>query len=122
MSKEMKMICVACPMGCEMVAAVEDGKLADLKGHACKRGIGYAEAEITNPTRGFHSTLRVEGGEAPLVSIKSAAPVPKGLLMACAEATRSLIVKAPIAVGDVLLPDVCGTGVDLIATTRVLAG
>ena len=120
--REMAMICVACPMGCELIAAIDEaGNVTGLKGHACKRGWSYAEAEVQNPTRGFHSTLRVEGGDWPLVSVKSAAPVPKGLLLACAEATRGITVKAPIKVGDVLLRDVAGTGVDLVATTRISA-
>ena len=117
-----EMICVACPMGCELKVEVEGGAVASVTGHTCKRGVGYAETEITNPSRGFHSTLRVEGGAVPLVSVKSAAPVPKGLLMACAEATKHITAKAPIAIGDVLLRDLCGTGVDLIATNRVAAG
>ena len=115
------MICVACPMGCEMTATVEDGKVTGLTGHACKRGWAYAEAEVQNPTRGFHSTLKVEGGDVPLVSVKSAGPVPKAKLMACAEATRQITVTAPVAVGDILLPNVAGTGIDLVATTRVIA-
>jgi len=120
--REMTMICVACPMGCELIAQIDgNNNVTDLNGHACKRGIGYAEAEVKNPTRGFHSTLKVQGGDLPLVSVKSATPVPKGKLMACAEATRHIAVKAPVNVGDVLLPNVAGTGVDLIATTRVFA-
>ena len=119
--REMTMICVACPMGCELHATIDsDNQVTDLKGHACKRGIGYAVAEVQNPTRGFHSTLKVEGGDLPLVSVKTAAPVPKSKLMACAEATRTITVKAPIAVGDILLPNVADTGIDLIATTRIL--
>jgi len=115
-------ICVACPMGCELhVDLNEAGAIENVTGHTCKRGIGYAEAEITNPTRSFHSTVRVEGGAAPLVSVKSAGPVPKRLLIDCARATRGMRAVAPIAIGDVIVPDVCGTGVDLIATNRVKA-
>ena len=115
-----EMICVACPMGCELNVELDDaGTITNVTGHTCKRGITYAEAEVTNPTRSFHSTIRVEGGAAPLVSVKSKGPVPKRLLMACAEATRGITAKAPIAVGDILLPNVCDTGVDLVASTRV---
>ena len=115
-------ICVACPMGCELhVDLNEAGGIEAIAGNTCKRGIGYAEAEITNPTRSFHSTVRVEGGAAPLVSVKSAGPVPKRLLIDCARATRGMRAVAPIAIGDVIVPDVCGTGVDLIATNRVKA-
>ena len=115
-------ICVACPMGCELFVDLnEAGEIVNLTGHTCKRGIGYAEAEVHNPTRSFHSTVRVEGGTDPLVSVKSAGPVPKRLLMDCARATRGVLIKAPVAIGDVIVPDVCGTGVDLVATHRVMA-
>ena len=115
-------ICVACPMGCELHVDLNDaGGIENITGHTCKRGLDYAQAEITNPTRSFHSTVRVEGGISPLVSVKSAGPVPKPRLIDCARATRGVTVKAPVAIGDVVIPDVCGTGVDLIATTRVKA-
>ena len=117
-----EIICVACPMGCGMqVEHTEAGEVTKVTGNTCKRGIAYAEAEITNPTRSFHSTVRVEGGALPLVSVKSAGPVPKSKLMDCAKATIDAKAKAPIAVGDVIVADVCGTGVDLVATTRVLS-
>jgi len=113
-------ICVACPMGCELnVDLNEAGEIREITGNTCKRGIDYAQAEIANPTRSFHSTVRVEGGRAPLVSVKSAGPVPKRLLMDCARATIGVRAKAPVAIGDVIVPDVCGTGVDLVATNRV---
>jgi len=115
-------ICVACPMGCELRVDLDAaGGIENVTGNTCKRGLDYAQAEITNPTRSFHSTIRVEGGRAPLVSVKSAGPVPKGRLMDCAKATRGLQAKAPIAIGDVILPNVCGTGIDLVATSRVRA-
>jgi len=114
-----EMVCVACPMGCGLRVELDGGEIADISGHSCKRGIEYARAEITNPTRMFHSTLRVEGGAAALVSVKSAGPVPKPKLLDCARATKGVRVRAPVAIGDVLLPDVCGTGVDLVATHRV---
>jgi CxxC motif-containing protein len=115
-------ICVACPMGCGLRVELNGaGEIAGVSGHTCKRGEAYAQAEITNPTRMFHSTLRVEGGATPLVSVKSAAPVPKPRLMDCAKATRGIKIKAPVAIGDVLLPNVCGTGIDLVATGRVSA-
>ena len=115
-------ICVACPMGCELhVDLNAAGEIENVTGNTCKRGPGYAQAEITNPTRSFHSTVRVEGGRTPLVSVKSAGPVPKRLLMDCARATRGVNINAPVAIGDVIVPDVCGTGVDLVATNRVNA-
>ncbi|MCL2194956.1 MAG: DUF1667 domain-containing protein [Oscillospiraceae bacterium] len=118
---ELNIVCTACPMGCSITATVDEHEtLVSVAGHRCRRGEAYARAEIANPARSFHSTLRVAGGDLPMVSVKTAAPVPKSTLMACAEATRDITANAPIAVGDVLLRDIAGTGVDLVATTRVL--
>ena len=115
-----EIICVACPMGCGMQAEhTASGEVTGITGNACKRGEAYAKAELTNPVRSFHSTVRVAGGAVPLVSVKSAAPVPKGKLMACAGATRGVQARAPIAIGDIIVKNVCGTGIDLVATTRV---
>jgi len=115
-----EMTCVACPAGCALRAELDDaGNITEISGHACKRGEEYARAEITNPARMFHSTVRVEGGAAPLVSVKSAKSVPKTSLLCCAEATKNIKATPPIAIGDVVLRNICGTGVDLIATKRV---
>jgi len=118
---ELNMVCVACPMGCQLTAQVEGDELISVSGQNCGRGIAYARAEVANPARGFHSTLRVLDGDLPMVSVKTAAPVPKKSLMDCAAATRGITARAPIAVGDVLLANIAGTGVDLVATTRVFA-
>ncbi|MCL2446993.1 MAG: DUF1667 domain-containing protein [Oscillospiraceae bacterium] len=119
---KMKMICTACPMGCSITATVDDNEnIVNITGQNCGRGVAYARAEVANPARSFHSTLRVADGDLPMVSVKTTAPVPKNTLMDCAQATRGMIAKAPIAVGDVLLSDIAGTGVDLVATTRVTA-
>jgi CxxC motif-containing protein len=95
------------------------GEVRSVTGNTCKRGESYAKTECTNPTRSFTSTVRVEGGDAPLVSVKSAKPIPRGKMLACAEATKAVVAKAPVAIGDVVLADVAGTGVDLVATNRV---
>jgi CxxC motif-containing protein len=114
------MICVACPMGCGLhVTLGAAGEVQSVSGNTCKRGESYARAEVSNPTRSFTSTVRVLGGDCPLVSVKSAKPIPKGKMMACAQAIQTCRAAAPIAIGDVLLPDILGTGVDVIATNRV---
>jgi CxxC motif-containing protein len=115
-----EIICVACPMGCGMlVEYTESGEVTQVTGNTCKRGAAYAQAEIKNPTRSFHSTVRVDCGKAPLVSVKTTGPVPKTKLMDCAAATKTARAKAPVAIGDVIVANICGTGVDLVATTRI---
>ena len=42
--------------------------------------------------------------------------IPKGKIFAVAAALKQVVAKAPVEIGDVLLANVAGTGVDVVAT------
>ena len=111
-----EMVCICCPMGCRLTIAPKEGGGWTVSGNSCPRGAKYAVQEMEAPERVVTSTVRVQGGAAPLVAAKTARPVPKGSIPACLEAIRALAVPAPIAIGRVLAPDLAGTGVALVAT------
>jgi CxxC motif-containing protein len=90
-------------------------------GAACGRGTAYARQECVNPTRVLTTLVRVRGRSAPL-SVKTARPVPKEKLFACLEELRHIQVEGPVHIGDVVLRDVCGTGVDIVATMELGVG
>lgn len=115
------LICIGCPMGCPITVTMEAGEIREVTGFTCKRGETYARKEVTNPTRIVTSTVRVEGGISPMVSVKTAQDIPKGKIFDCANALRTVQVKAPVAIGDVVLANVAGTGVDVVATKAVAA-
>ena len=79
----------------------------------------YARKEVTNPTRIVTSTVRVSGGDADMVSVKTKEDIPKGKIFECVKALKSVEVPAPVHIGDVLVKDVAGTGVDIVATKNV---
>ncbi|HZJ77626.1 MAG TPA: DUF1667 domain-containing protein [Clostridia bacterium] len=110
------MVCVACPLGCNITVTVEDGDIKSITGNTCKRGEAYAINELTNPTRSLTTTVRVKGGVGPVVSVKSNGNIPKKFLLDSAKALRDVEVEAPVDIGDVVLADVFGTGVDIVAT------
>ena len=99
--------------------APKEGGGWTVTGNTCPRGAKYAVQEMEAPERVVTSTVRVEGGASPLVAAKTASPVPKGSVPACLDAIRALAVPAPVSVGQVLAPDLAGTGVALIATAEV---
>ena len=114
MKKEV--ICTVCPRGCTITVEGEGEKILSVSGFQCKRGEEYASREFVNPVRILTTTVRIEGGKEPLLPVRSDAPLPKGSLMDCMKAIRSVTVKAPVKRYDVILPDVCGTGVNIVAT------
>ena len=105
--------CIVCPRGCTVTVERD----LTVSGNGCKRGVEYAVAECTNPTRTVTATVRVANREDTMVSVKTAAPVPKGEMFAVMQKLRSMTVPAPIAIGDVILNDVFGT--QIIATKNV---
>lgn len=121
MMETKELICINCPLGCPLTVFLEQGKVVKVEGNTCPKGQAYGEKEVTNPMRIVTSSVKVSGGCLPVVSVKTASDIPKGKIAACAEALKSVEAKAPVAIGDIILRDVCGTGVDIIATKNVKA-
>lgn len=119
MTEVKELICIQCPMGCPLSVTLEDGKVVRVEGNSCPRGDAYGRKEVTNPTRIVTSSVPVEGGEIARVSVKTANDIPKGKIFDIMAEIRKVAVKAPVKLGQVIIPDVCGTGVDVIATKTV---
>lgn len=119
--EERNLICINCPMGCALTVKMNDGQAVSVTGNTCKRGEDYARKEVINPTRIVTSTVKVLGGESAMVSVKTRQDIPKGKIFACVEALKEVTVSAPVRIGDIIVKDVAGTGVDIIATKNVPA-
>ncbi|MBU1290273.1 DUF1667 domain-containing protein, partial [bacterium] len=114
--EEKEIVCVSCPMGCRMTVQAKEGDIISITGNDCPKGIEYAKEEFTNPLRILPTTVRVIGGELPLVSVKTEKAIPKGLLLKAMAEIAEIEVKAPIKIGQVIKDDLIGTGVSLVAT------
>ena len=115
-----ELTCIGCPMGCPLTVEIENNEVKSVTGNTCKRGEDYAKKEVTNPTRIVTSSVVVKGGVLAAVSVKTKEDIPKGKIFDCVKALKEVEVKAPVYIGDVVLADVAGTGVDVIATKNVL--
>lgn len=111
-----ELICIGCPMGCPVTVEMNDTEIVSVTGNTCPRGDAYARKEVTNPTRIVTSTVKVEGGSVDMVSVKTKEDIPKDKIFDCVRALKGITVKAPVRIGDVILADVAGTGVDVVAT------
>ena len=119
MIEKKALTCIGCPLGCAIHVQLEDGEIKDVSGYTCPRGKEYAIKEVTNPTRIVTSTMCVIDGERNLVSVKTKTDISKELIFACMEEINKTKVKAPIEIGDILIKNVIGTEVDVVATKRV---
>lgn len=113
MAKEI--ICTVCPASCRLTVNKENGELL-VSGNGCKRGIEHGINEYSNPMRMLTSTLAIKGGTLPRLPVIATGEVPKELLRDCLDVVYNTQVKAPVNCGDVLINNICGTGVDIVAS------
>ena len=108
--------CINCPLGCPLTVTLENNVVKSVSGAACKRGNTYAELECTNPTRVVTSTVPVKGSDLKMISVKTADAIPKSKISDCLKSLIGIEKKAPVKIGDIVVENVCGTGVNIIAT------
>lgn len=115
-----ELTCIGCPLGCPLTVTM-DGDTITVKGNTCKRGEIYGKKEVTNPTRIVTSSVRVTGGELAMASVKTQNDIPKGKIFDIMAEIRAVDLPAPVAAGQVVIPNCAGTGVAVIATKDVRA-
>ena len=106
-----EVICIVCPKGCHMEVSADT-----VTGNECDRGIDYGKKELFNPTRVLTSTVRIKGAVFPRLPVKTGGDISKRLLFDAMRVLDGVTATAPVKLGDVLLSDICGTGVDIVAT------
>ena len=117
--KEVHLTCISCPLGCPLTVTLELDQVVSVTGNTCKRGEAYGRKEVTHPTRVVTTTVPVEGGSAARISVKTREAIPKDKIFDCIRALKNITAAAPVQIGDVILPNVAGTCVDVIATRSV---
>lgn len=116
MKKKHDLVCINCPLSCSLELTEEDGEVLEVSGADCKVGEKYAEEEFKNPRRMVSTTVKVRGGVLPLLPVVSASPVPKTMVREAVRTLAGVVMEAPVADGQVIYPDILGTGVDVISS------
>ena len=112
MTKEL--ICIVCPMGCHLEVDVEQNY--SVMGNQCKRGIGYAKKELTYPTRTITSTVKIVNGMYNRIPVKTDQEISKKLIFDVMHLLEDVSLTSPVKVGDIVLKNVLGTGVNIVTT------
>lgn len=119
MSERKEFVCICCPLGCNISVETDGDEIKSIEGNTCPRGADYVTKELTDPRRIVTSLVRVRGGELPVVSVKTAADIPKDRIRDCIRALKEIELSAPVLMGDVVVEDVCGTGTNVLTTASV---
>jgi CxxC motif-containing protein len=116
MAMERNFICTACPKGCMLKVHMEGQEVVKIEGNTCKLGVGYANAEVRDPRRMVASTVRISHSLHPLMPVFTSAPVPKLKIKEVLKAIREVDLEAPVSMKSVIVKDIAGTGIDLLAS------
>lgn len=108
-------VCIVCPNSCRLTVEERGGEIT-VTGNECKRGVAHGVHEYTNPERMLTTTVAIEGGTLPRIPVIGTAEVPKAKLRQCLDQLYKLTLAAPIRCGDVILGNICDTGVDVVAS------
>lgn len=111
-----ELTCIGCPMGCQLTATVESGAVTAVTGNTCRRGEDYARRECIAPVRTVTGTVRMADGR--ILPVRTRGEVPKAQVLAVAGAFAAVHPHPPVRIGDVVLKNVCGTDVDVVATAN----
>lgn len=121
--KKKTLTCIVCPKGCQIKATVEEHpfiKVIDIKGNLCQKGKEWASQELIKPMRTITTSILIEGGDCHLVSIKTSSAVPLNNVFEVMKAIKSIKIKAPITIGDVIIKKPARTRCNIIATRNVM--
>ena len=114
--------CVVCPNGCTIVVDVDDDEtpvVTRVQGNVCRRGESWARQEVENPMRTIASSVPVNNGDFPLVSVRTNRPVPLAKIREVMEEIGKVSLSAPVEIGDVIVPSPAGCDTEVVATRRI---
>ena len=115
MASVQELICINCPKGCVTKVWKEKGDIK-IEGKVCKKGTEYIKQEYIEPKRMLTSTVVVERSAAKRLPVRTREAIPKPKLFAAMDQLSHIRVEPPVKIGDVIIPNLLDTGVDVIAS------
>ncbi len=121
MVEEKRLICTACPKGCEATVGREADKI-EIRGKVCRNGREYLVQEYLDPRRILTSTVAAEAASWQRLPVRSSRPIPRRKLFEAMAELAGLRVRPPVAIGEVIVQDLAQTGVPLISSAELKDG
>jgi CxxC motif-containing protein len=116
MKRQIELVCICCPMGCQLQLDIQGGAISKVRENKCKIGPKYARQEFIDPRRMLSTTVACRDGLWPRLPVKTAEAIPKAMMGEIACSLHFLSVTAPVEIGAVIVENVCGTGIKVVAT------
>jgi len=117
---ERKFTCIMCPLGCAVTVKADDsGNIFEIMGSHCLKGEKYIRDEFSAPKRVLTSTVAIEGAKFDRLPVRTSDLVPKDKLFDLMKEIQKIKAKAPVNLGDKIIENIFGLGVDIVATRHL---
>jgi CxxC motif-containing protein len=111
--------CISCPAGCQLTVTGYGDDVA-VEGNKCDKGVEFAQAETSNPTRTLTTTVRTKFPGVPVLSVRTDGEIPKDLIMDAMSEINQVIIETEMGCGDILIENILDTGISVIVTGTAL--
>ncbi|MHA1730223.1 MAG: DUF1667 domain-containing protein [Promethearchaeota archaeon] len=109
-------ICTICPNSCQLSVYKDKNGNIQVLNALCKRGIKYGKQEFVMPMRMLITTMKIYKGVLPVLPVRSNEEIPKERIFDAIEVVNQTFVQSPIKMGDCIIENLLGLGVNVIAS------
>lgn len=117
--KKKHFTCVICPVGCEVDVELQDGNVVSMEGNKCAKAEEFVLQELKEPMRILTTTVRIKGAKWAMLPVRTDKAIPKRLFFQVMTDLASMELKAPVKVSDIIVKDIAGSGVNIVATRNM---
>ena len=114
-----ELTCIICPNSCTL--NVEETPMS-VSGNLCPRGVQFARQELTDPRRTLTTTIRTADVRKPVLPVKTDGEISKSLIRQAMEEMHRTVIDHPVRAGDIIIEDLCGSGIPVIACAECAGG
>ena len=104
--------CIVCPVGCKLMVDEDE----HITGNRCPRGFAYAQQEIKDPKRVVTTTVATVLNNKKRLSVKTDKAIAKDLVFQVVTELRNIVIDKEVKLGDILISNILGTDVNIVAT------
>lgn len=114
----MELMCQGCTLGCSLKVEKNNNEIV-VTGNLCKKGDMYGRQEFQKPARTILYKVKVKNGDFSTVPVKSSSKVSKEIYNEIMEVLKNVEIEAPFGIGEVVIENIAGTGIDILSTRKI---
>lgn len=115
----MEKVCIVCPRGCHLKYSYDQEQQLVVTNNRCKRGPEYLAQELELPKRMLTTTVKVKGGDIPVVPVYAAEYVAKDDVSQIISYLKQITIDAPVESATEIVSEINGQKISILTSRDV---